>query len=195
FARPGGDDDDGATGAGRVLLLVDVEGAERGGGSSAVVVVVPRGLVQDGGALGGQALDLGGDGAGCLALLAQAGGGVLEGAALGGRDERVDGLLVVVELGEDCGFFEGEAGGEVVAGGLALARGEALLDALLAAVGALGDLGGGAAEQGQLLVAVGALGVGEAGALVVLDHLRDDPSGLVRGVGEVDGDRLALGFD
>ena len=76
--------------------------------------------------------------------------GVLDGRV----GERVEGLVVASELGEDEGLVEGEAMGAGGAErGVALGHGQGVAHSGPCRAGGLGDLGGGQTQVEELLVA------------------------------------------
>jgi hypothetical protein len=102
-------------------------------------------------------------------------------AGLHAGHERLHRLGLVVKLGDCVRHVQGE---EVVAGGGALGQGragggESAVDVVPAAAGLLDDLRCGQAEQAQLFDGGDLVGGGQAGAVLVLVPLADDPRGLV----------------
>ena len=93
--------------------------------------------------------------------------------------QALDGLGVVLELGEDRGLLQRQVTGvEPVAALVGLGDRQGGVHGRAVDAGALGDLRGAHAEQGQLLHASDDLGLAHPGAVNVLHHLVTDPVGV-----------------
>ena len=130
--------------------------------------------------LGAQPLDLGGVGLALGGLVAQPLGLVSERATPPlGVLQALDGLGVVLELGEDRGLLQRQVTGvEPIAALVGLGDHQGGVHGRAVEAGALGDLRGAHAEQGQLLHARDNLGLAHPGPMDVLDHLVTDPVGV-----------------